>query len=387
MTRPLVGLPCPAGPELLELWLPALAAALDGSGPALVPVPEGPAGDAVRAMAQLDQPLERDDVALVVPTSGSTGTPKGSMLTASALRASGAATAERIGGPGSWLLALPITHVAGQQVLIRSLLAGSTPVVQDLSDGFTAAGFAAGAARLPSGGRRYTSLVPTQLARLLDDEAGRGALGSFDAVLLGGAAAPPTLLAAAAAAGVRAVTTYGMSETCGGCVYDGVPLPGVRVRLAADSRVELGGPVVFAGYRLRPDLDGEALSEDGEGRWHVTRDLGRFADGRLLLDGRVDDLINTGGEKVAPLAVEAALVRLDAVRDAAVVGRPDASWGQRVVAVVVPRDPAHPPTLEELREALRGRLPPPALPRELQLVAELPYLASGKPDRVRLRTP
>jgi O-succinylbenzoic acid--CoA ligase len=397
MTRNLVGLSCPPGPELLTVWEPALAAALDGSGPALVPVPDGPAGAAVREMAQLDVPLERDDVALVVPTSGSTGTPKGSMLTAAALRASGAATYERIGGPGSWLLALPVTHIAGQQVLIRSLLAGRSPVVQDLTGGFTAEGFAAATARLPAADRRYTSLVPTQLARLLDvsdgsdaADAGRDALRSFDSVLLGGAAAPPSLLDRARAAEVRVVTTYGMSETCGGCVYDGLPLPGVRVRLADGGsaeagRIELGGEVVFAGYRLHPDLDAEALTEDADGRWHVTRDLGRMLDGRLQIDGRVDDLINTGGEKVAPLSVEAALATLETVRDAAVVGRRDETWGQRVVAVVVPQDPAQPPTLDELRTALRDRLPVAALPRELRLVSELPYLASGKPDRTRLR--
>jgi O-succinylbenzoic acid--CoA ligase len=205
-------------------------------------------------------------------------------------------------------------------------------------------------------------------------------------VLLGGAAADPSLLDRARAAGVPVVTTYGMSETCGGCVYDGRPLDGVAVRLDSDGRIRLGGDVVFAGYRLRPDRTADALTfEDGR-RWHVTKDLGRWDGERLEVVGRVDDLINSGGEKVAPLAVEAALSAAPGVRDAVVVGAPDPEWGQRVVAVVVPTDPERPPSLEELRAAVRDRLPSYALPRQLRLVGAVPMLPSGKPDRARLRT-
>ena len=216
-----------------EELLPALAAALDG-GPAVVPQVE----PAVLATLQPDEPLEHDDVALVVPTSGSTGEPKGVLLTADNLRSSALATAQRLGGSGQWLLAIPPTRVGGLQVLVRSLLAGTTPVV--LPPGpFGAAAFAEATARL-TGPRRYVSLVPTQLRRLLPDP---GALRAYDAVLLGGAAAAPSLLAQAREAGVRVVTTYGMSETSGGCVYDGVPLDGVRVSVEG-GRVRLGGPVV-----------------------------------------------------------------------------------------------------------------------------------------------
>jgi o-succinylbenzoate---CoA ligase len=393
MSRTLRALPCPPDESVLDVWAAPLAAALDGSGPALVPVPQGPAGGPVAEMAQLNEPVE-NGVALVVPTSGSTGIPKGALLSATALRASGTATSERIGGPGRWLLALPVTHIAGLQVLLRSILAGTRPVVQDLASGFDPAAFVDATSGLGDGDRRYTSLVPTQLARLLD-AGGKPvrALQSFDAVLLGGAAAPPALLHRAERAGVRVLTTYGMSETSGGCVYDGVPLDGVRVRLDGGEdavgngagRIRLGGDVTFAGYRLRPDLTREALVEEGNLRWHLTRDLGRWTDGRLEVLGRVDDLIVTGAEKVAPLAVEAALTALDPVRDAAVIGAPDPEWGQRVAAVVVPADPDRPPTLDQLRAALRDRLPAYALPRQLRLVDALPLLASGKPDRGALR--
>jgi O-succinylbenzoic acid--CoA ligase len=386
VSRSLRPLPCPGGPALLDVWWQPLRAALDGSGPALIPVPSGPAGRSATEMARLDRPVDRDDVALVVPTSGSTGTPKGSLLPAAALRASGAATLERLGGEGRWLLALPVTHIAGQQVLVRSLLGGTAPVVQDLSAGFEADGFVAASAQL-GGGRRYTSLVPTQLDRLLTaGSAAVRALCSFDAVLLGGAAAPEPLLHRAERAGVRVLTTYGMSETCGGCVYDGLPLPGVAVRLDDDGRISLGGAVVFAGYRLRPDLTAEALAEESGTRWHVTRDIGRLVGSRLHVEGRVDDLIVTGAEKVAPLVVEAALATLPQVRDSVVVGVPDDEWGQRIVAVVVPADPRRPPTLGELRSGLRDRLPDYALPRQLEVVAALPLLASGKPDRTASRT-
>ncbi|HSF27380.1 MAG TPA: AMP-binding protein, partial [Actinomycetes bacterium] len=289
-------------------------------------------------------------------------------------------------------------HVAGLQVLVRSLLAGTEPVVLDLAGGFDPVAFADGSRMISAGvsggavgagaGRRYTALVPTQLRRLLsagDDVV--AALASYDAVLLGGAAAPPDLLAAARAVGVRVVTTYGMSETCGGCVYDGVPLDGVRVRLGEDGRVELGGTMVFAGYRGRPDLTSAARRVDADGvAWHLTQDLGVLSDdGRLDVLGRVDDVIVTGGEKVAPALVERALASYAGIRELAVVGVPDPEWGQRVVAVVVPADAAAAPSLEKLRAHGAHRLPPYALPRSLVIADAIPLLGSGKPDRVALR--
>jgi len=383
--RSVTALPVPTGPDLLGL-LPILERALAGEGPALLPVPADDAQETARllAAADVDQPLaageddDADPTAIVVSTSGSTGVPKGALLPVSALRASIDATATRLGGTGRWLLALPAHHVAGLQVLLRSVVAGTEPEVLDLRGGFDVAAFAAATARLASG-RRYTSVVPTQLVRLLADDAGLAALRSYDAVLVGGAATPERDLAAARAAGVRVVTTYGMSETCGGCVYDGRPLDGVTVRLD-DGRVLLGGAVVARGYRGQSDVTRAAFPEPGVFR---TDDLGVVAeDGTLTLLGRADDVVVTGGLKVAPAEVERVLVELASVRECVVVGVPDPEWGQRVVAVVVAADPAQLPLLEELREAVVRRLVPAAAPRGLVVVDALPLRGPGKPDRV-----
>ena len=278
--------------------VPALAAALDGAGPALLPLPTGGGRGAVLAALDPAQPLERDDVALVVPTSGSTGEPKGAMLTAARAAALGAGDPRPARRPGQWLLALPVTHVAGLTCWCARSWPRTRPEVLDLYGGFSASAFVAATARLAPAVRHYTALVPTQLRRLLDAGAD---LSTYDGVLVGGAALAPSLHRAAVDAGVPVVTTYGMSETCGGCVYDGEPLDGVTVRLRDDGRVELGGPVVFAGYRLRPDLTAAALVD---GR-HVTQDLGRWgADGRLEVLGRADDVIVSGGVNVPAALVE-----------------------------------------------------------------------------------
>lgn len=370
------------GPDALPGLLTALTAALAGTGPALLPLPADPV-QAARIVAALrpDEPLEDDAVAVVVPTSGSTGEPKGALLSAAALTASAEAAGEALGGPGRWVLAIPPTHIGGLGVCVRALLAGSPPI--PLAAGsFTAETFAGATALLPSGGRRFTSLVPAQLRRLVAaGEAGLAAAASYDAVLLGGAAAPATLLAAARGAGVRVVTTYGMSETSGGCVYDGVALPGVTVDLV-DGQVLLGGRTLAGGYRLRPDLAAAAFV----GRWFRTGDLGRWAaDGRLEVLGRADDVVVTGGEKVAPAAVEAALSGHPAVAEVVVVGVPDAEWGERVVAAVVLRAGAS-LTLAQAREHVAARVSRVAAPRELRVVAALPLLPSGKPDRAAVRS-
>jgi O-succinylbenzoic acid--CoA ligase len=357
----------------------ALAAALDGSGPALRVLAPG--------AAPHDEPHVPEGVAVVLRTSGSTGAPRDVLLSAAALRASGEATLRRIGGPGSWLLVLPPDHVAGLQVLARATLSGTVARVAPAGP-FRAASFAAAAAELPAGGRRYTSIVPTQLVRLLDDEVGRAALRSFDAVLLGGSGIPPTLLDDAFDSDVRIVTTYGMTETCGGCVYDGVPLDGVRVRLDDDGRVLLAGPVLADGYLGRPDLDAATFLVDHEDdaddvgtRWLRTSDLGSFSPaGRLEILGRADDVIITGGVNVAPGPVEDLLVTLPAVREACVVGVPDQEWGHVVVAVLVV-GPAGPPPLADVRALVTSHLGPAAAPRRLVVVPALPTRGPGKPDR------
>jgi O-succinylbenzoic acid--CoA ligase len=370
-----------AGPDAVAA-LPLLRRALDGDFAVLPyaassPPPTAPGGA-----------VPDEGTALVVGTSGSTGTPKLAMLPSTALAASAAATHDRLGGPGAWLLAMPPHHIAGVQVLLRCVAAGTEPGFVDLADGFTADAFTRAAADL-QGDRRYTALVPTQLVRLLADHGATAALAGFDGVLVGGAASPPALLAQARDAGVRVVTTYGMSETCGGCVYDGVPLDGTTVRADPDGRILLGGPTLATGYLGRPDLTAQTFTTDPEGvRWFRTDDVGhRDDDGRWHVDGRLDDLITTGGLKVAPRLVEEALTALPDIAEAVVVGTPDDQWGEVVSAAIVPapvtREPGEgAPTVSELREQLRGILPAHALPRRLLVLAALPLRGPGKPDRV-----
>jgi O-succinylbenzoic acid--CoA ligase len=373
-------LPIPAGPAARGA-LPALREALDGAF-AVLPY----AADARPAEPPVAAAPD-DGTALVVATSGSTGTPKLAMLPAHALRASATATHDRLGGPGSWLLAMPPHHIAGVQVLLRCVAAGSDPAFVDLHDGFTPEALAE-AVRAMRGERRYTALVPTQLARALASTSATAALAALDAVLVGGAATPPRLLEQARARGVRAVTTYGMSETSGGCVYDGEPLSGTRVRLDADARIRLGGHTLATGYLGRPDLTATAFSTDPDGtRWFRTDDTGHLdSTGRWHVDGRVDDLVNTGGLKVAPRVVEEALTGLDEVSEAVVVGTPDEEWGEVVSAALVLRPGSPPLAVTQVREALRGILPDHALPRRVVTLDALPLRGPGKPDRSAIRS-
>jgi o-succinylbenzoate---CoA ligase len=373
--------------------LALLAAALDGSGPAILPLdPDLPRPALTRALeafapsvlvtqkgtGSVRLPARRraevgvaDATAVVIATSGSTGVPKAVELTASALAASAAASMRRVGaGPRErWLCCLPTFHIAGIGVLVRSLLAGAEPVITAGVD----------AEILAASGCRHVSVVPTQLRRLLDAAADPGGLGT---VLVGGAAASGDLLAEARGAGWPVVTTYGMSETCGGCVYDGVPLDGVGVGFDAGGRIEISGPVLFSGYRLRPEMTSAAL--DG-GRF-LTADLGYLdGDGRLVVRGRADDVINTGGEKVVPGEVEAVLGTSPGVADVVVVGLPDAEWGELVTAFVVAADPAEPPDLDRLKANVRQALSAHAAPKKVFVVPVFPLLPSGKPDRAALR--
>jgi O-succinylbenzoic acid--CoA ligase len=254
-------------------------------------------------------------------------------------------------------------------------------------------------------GCAHVSLVPTQLQRLLLQAGAHGPtpLAGFSSVLLGGAATPAGLLDGARDACVPVVTTYGMTETCGGCVYDGVPLDGVRAEVRDDGRIWLSGPVLFSGYRSGGPRgsggDGSPPGAGGSGgirvsspragtgvRWFRTGDLGLLdAEGRLAVRGRADDVINTGGHKVVPGEVAAALQSCPGVREVAVVGQPDPEWGERVVAVVVPADPGDPPAPELLRRHVRERLPRYAIPSRVVMVGAVPMLPSGKHDIVRLR--
>lgn len=349
---------------------------LDGREAALVALPPG--SDALRAALRVGQDID-DDVALVVTTSGTTGAPKGALLTAAALTASATATHDRLGGPGSWLLALPPHHIAGLQVLVRSALAGSAPVELDVTDGFDVAELPGAIRRLGSG-RRYASLVAAQLGKALTDPAAAAALAELDAVLLGGGPAPQGVVDAAAAAGIAVVRTYGMSETAGGCVYDGVPLDGVRVRLADGGRIVLGGVTLAKGYRNPVDPD--PFAEPG---WFRTDDMGVLDEaGVLTVLGRTDDAISTGGLTVLPQLVEAALSDHPAVGDCAVFGLADDRLGQRVVAAIVVREGCAPPTLDALRAHVARILDATAAPRELHVVSALPRRGIGKVDRTAL---
>ncbi|MFW5419038.1 AMP-binding protein [Nocardiopsis sp. CNT-189] len=389
--RPLQAVMGLAPGQLTEL----LSAALDGSGPALLPLDASLPEPRLRTLLEAMRPSSlrtpdgvrklpggepvADGTALTIATSGSTGTPKGAVLPASALLHSARASSDRVGArPGdTWLCTLPTAHISGLQVVLRALVGGTEAVHVP----FDPAALAEAAAER----RPHVSLVPTQLRRLL---AHGTDLSLFGSILLGGAAAEAPLLEAARAAGGRVATTYGMSETCGGCVYDGIPLDGVRAETDGTGRVLLSGPVLFSGYRLAPGATAEHLVAGAGGRIRFrTGDLGELdAGGRLRIRGRIDDVINTGGHKVVAGEVAGVLADLPGVAEAAVVGRPDPEWGERVTAVVVPADPDRPPALEDLRAAVRTRLPRYAAPRELELRARLPLLASGKPDLAALRT-
>ncbi|ETA66497.1 o-succinylbenzoate--CoA ligase [Haloechinothrix halophila] len=363
-------------PDAARRLMRALTDALDG-GDTVLPL----AANTPDAEPPPDAP---SSAAAVIRTSGSTGTPKDVLLSARALTASATATHARLGGPGHWLLATPAHYIGGLQVLVRSLLAGTEPGVLDLSSGFQPEAFAQVSKALPGEGPRYTALVPTQLARLLD--AGQAdAAASFDAIIIGGAALPTGLRERAEDNGVRVISAYGMSETAGGCVYDGVPLDGVRVATDAPTeagRVRLTGPILADGY-LNDDAETSAAFRDG---WFHTNDLGRISpDGRLEILGRADDVINTGGVKVAAHAVADALLSHRGVRDACVVGLQDPDWGEAVVAAVVPHDPERPPAPDDLTAHVRTALGAPSAPKRVRFVAELPLRGPGKPDHDAVR--
>ncbi|WP_460490588.1 o-succinylbenzoate--CoA ligase, partial [Corynebacterium nasicanis] len=269
-----------------------------------------------------------------------------------------------------WLLAMPAHHIAGLQVLIRSLVAGVDPLALDLSTGFHTPRFARAAAELhATRDRCYTSLTPMQLAKLMDTLQGIEALRLFDAVLVGGAALNPQLARAAADMQITVVTTYGSSETAGGCVYDGRPLPGARVRVEGE-RIHLGGPMIALGYRNAPGH--AAFAEEG---WFATTDAGHIADGRLHVTGRLDAVIDSGGLKLHPEVLEQALLGVRGVTGACVVGLPHPRLGQAIVAAYTGTA-----TPGEVIEGL-DHLPRWQLPKELRRLEALPLTGPGKVDR------
>ncbi|WP_309068823.1 AMP-binding protein [Microbacterium sp.] len=328
-------------------------------------------------------------IAAVVTTSGSSGVPKSVMLSRSALTSSALATAERIGS-GQWLLALPASYVAGVQVLVRSLVQGTEPAI--LAGRFSAPAFAHVVSGMHSarGGERvpiYTSLVPAQLRTLVDaageDPGVARALASFEAILIGGQALPAVLRERAAELGARIVRTYGSSETAGGCVYDGVPLGGVRVA-AIDGELRISGPTLADGYLGDAAATDRVFVRDADGaRWYRTGDAGTVTDGRVQVTGRIDNVIVTGGINVSLDRVERVVRE---VLDAVVVGAPDEWWGETPVLVARRADVPDPDAaLAAAREAVATHVGKPARPTRILLVDEVPRLASGKPDRQALK--
>lgn len=307
-----------------------------------------------------------EDVALVVPTSGTGGEPKLVQFDRGAIDAAVAASALtlEVSQHDRWLCCLPSAHIGGLLVLMRGVLLDA-PV--SVHAAFDVTAFAR------EREATFTSIVPTMLVRLLD--AGVD-LSSYRAILVGGAHLASPVRQRADRADAPVIETYGLTETCGGVIYDGVPLPGVEVRIDGHDGIEMRGPTLMLGYRLEPEATAEAFTPDG---WLHPGDAGTIdAEGRLRVIGRLDDLINSGGEKVWPDEVENALGSHAKVAAVGVGGRPDPEWGQRVVAWVVPADRDDPPSLEELRDHVSERLPRHKAPRELVLVGELPRTVGGK---------
>ncbi len=338
---------------------------LERARPTVVLTPDGAARSG-------DGRPEEPEVALVVPTSGTGGEPKLVRFDRAAIDAAVAASALALEATPQdrWLCCLPLGHVGGLLVLLRGVLLGAPVVVHPRFDPHAVALEREVA---------FTSLVPTMLRRLLD---ARVPLAGYRGLLVGGAHLPADLRARAEAAGARVVETYGLTESCGGVVYDGLPLPGTGVRMSEEGEIQLRGSTLMRGYRADPEATAAAFTPDG---WLRTGDAGELdRAGRLHVIGRADELINTGGEKVWPQQVEAVLAAHPKVAEVAVGARLDPEWGERVVAWVVPADPAEPPSLPELRDAVADRLPRYAAPRELVLVRALPRTPSGKVRRSAL---
>ncbi len=351
----------------------ALKSALDG-GPAVLPLARG----AVRTPVP---PTVPSRVALVVQSSGSTGAPKRVALSVEALLASAEGSAAALGGQGQWLLALPVHHIAGINVLVRSIAARTEPVVVH-GEHFDPLAFVEAASKLRNEAR-FTSLVPAQLAALLETPKAVDILRGFTRILVGGQSTPAMLLAHALDLGLNVTRSYGSSETSGGCVYDGVPFPDVTMRVVNDDgegegegEVELGGPTLAEGYLGDDALTSRQFYADATGRWYRTADAGSITRGVLSITGRLDDVIISGGVKVSLSAVERIVTALGGLGGAVVVGRAHERWGE--VPVVVATTAA---SLERIRYAVERDLGVEARPAEVVVVESIPVLSSGKPDR------
>ncbi len=396
--RPLVRVPVPPGPRGLALLLEEAQAALDGTGPAIAPVPivgptisEAYVSSVLRAvLGSSFAPAVDDTIAVVLATSGSTGHPRGVELTAAAL--THAAPAIHDGLRPCWVAALPLTSVGGFNVAVRALQSGVSPVAVSSIGGagpFTAEGFSdAVDAAQASGSPVFTSLVPAQLPRLLADERGTEALRSCTRILVGGAPMRRSLATTCTDLGIAVSTTYGMTESAGGCVIDGVPLPGVGVQIldpdaTGTGRIVLTGPTIATRYREDAIATAEAF---GDGAFR-TQDLGSWRDQpggpRLTVVGRIDDVVLISGVNVSVSAVESVIADLPHVEAAAVI---DAARGDEectLVAFIVAGSVDLDPTAISARVV--ERLGVAARPRRMQVIDRLPYLPNGKIDRMALQ--
>ena len=350
----------------------ALRDALTADGPAVFPVQSG-----TDAPSDLPATVARR-IAVVVQTSGSTGRPKRVALTADALLASAAASDTALGGSGQWLLALPAHYIAGVNVLVRSITAQTEPIV--LPAGHFDAGEFARAASALVGDRRYTSVVPTQLARLVEfaetDAAAAEPLRRFDRMLVGGQSTSRDLLARAASLGMRVTRTYGSSETSGGCVYDGVPI-GTASMDIVDGEVQLSGPMLAAEYLDDPERTSSSFVLRDGIRWYRTDDMGTVENGRLRVTGRLDRVIISGGEKVSLDEIERVVRSLPEHQDDVAVAVEDARWGQSPVVVSRAGE-------QGVSDAVVSALGRAARPQRVVTVSDIPLLPSGKPDRLAL---
>lgn len=363
MTRPLQVVDA-SDPAAVDV---ALRDALSGDGPAIMPSLATPGGIPAEVAQR---------VALVVETSGSTGRPKRVALSSDAILASAAAAQGILGAPGQWLLALPLTYIAGLNVVARAR-ASATGFVVIGPGPFTVEAFCEAANRMDAA-TRYTSLVPTQLARLVDDDSALETVRRFDRILIGGQAAPVELIARALELGLNVTRTYGSSETCGGCVWDGVPIGNTEARIV-NGRVELTGDVLAEGYLDDVRRNAFSFREHDGKRWYRTDDAGELVDGVLRVSGRLDDQIISGGVKVSIAEVELAVRALPGLAHAVVVASPHPEWGETPVVISTVGMP-----LDELRAAVAAVLGPAAAPSRILLIDVLPMLASGKPDRLSL---
>jgi O-succinylbenzoic acid--CoA ligase len=365
MTRPLRVV---ASDDAAEVFA-AVREALAGGAAILPGSPSGPVPASVEKR-----------IALVIETSGSTGAPKRVALSADALLASAAASESALGGPGQWLLALPTNYIAGINVLVRSISADIEPIVC-VEGHFDAWRFAA-ATVLMEAPLRFTSLVPAQLARLVDaageDYEVLAKLRRLDRILVGGQATPVGLLARAVEIGLNVTRTYGSSETSGGCIYDGVPIGTVQARIV-DGEVELAGPMLAEGYLGDPRATAAAFRVHDGTRWYRTGDTGVITDGVLTITGRLDGVLISGGVKVSLDAIERVVRTVDGLADAVAVRAPSAEWGE--VPVVFSTGAA---TLAEVKAAVVAALGRESAPVALVRLASVPLLPNGKPDRVSL---